>query len=194
MVARLTSLAAVSAAVLLTGVMAQAAPMISNADFQTGDLTGWGTAATTIAADVGTPGNYAGRSTSLSNWGSLGGRGVGSIVAPEAGVAYTFEFDAMAADLTKTGTINVSIANGGWGSPTVSANVDVVHSALADGLWHHYALSYTPDNTTQLKVDIHGRGNGADIYFDNFVLAPVPEPTSMALFGLGGLALLRRKR
>jgi hypothetical protein len=46
-----------------------------------------------------------------------------------------------------------------------------------------------------------GLGSGAeggdnDIWFDNFTAdaSPVPEPGSLALIGLGGLALLRRRR
>ena len=43
-------------------------------------------------------------------------------------------------------------------------------------------------------VSFAGSGNTHGSEFDNFNLAIVPEPTSLALVGLGGLCLLRRRR
>ena len=57
---------------LILGAAANAAPVVSNGDFQTGDFTGWGTpaAGTTIEADAGDAGvgDYAVHITS-GDWG-----------------------------------------------------------------------------------------------------------------------------
>jgi hypothetical protein len=45
------------------------------------------------------------------------------------------------------------------------------------------------DNFYRLGLIINGDGANAKVYFDNITLAPVPEPASLALFGLGGVAL-----
>ena len=48
--------------------------------------------------------------------------------------------------------------------------------------------------------DLGQRNYGSDMTTNNlnnekpFVITILPEPTTMALFGLGGLALLRRRR
>ncbi|XAM01392.1 PEP-CTERM sorting domain-containing protein [Phycisphaeraceae bacterium D3-23] len=52
--------------------------------------------------------------------------------------------------------------------------------------------------TVQVSVyaNVHNTGGGPDGYVDNvtFEINEVPEPGSLALLGLGGLALLRRRR
>jgi len=45
------------------------------------------------------------------------------------------------------------------------------------------------DNFFRVGLILNGDGANAKVYFDNITLAPVPEPTSLALFGLGGVAL-----
>jgi hypothetical protein len=66
------------------------------------------------------------------------------------------------------------------------------YPGLVDGTW----------NADELLFSFGARGNGlafssGDAYFDNFQIVSgrlVPEPTSMALIGLGGIALLARRR
>jgi len=45
------------------------------------------------------------------------------------------------------------------------------------------------DNFFRVGLILNGDGANAKVYFDNITLAPVPEPASLALFGLGGVAL-----
>jgi hypothetical protein len=68
-----------------------------------------------------------------------------------------------------------------------------------DGGWHSINLEYTPTPA----VDGHtiGIGFGAAgttglhyLYYDNAVVSVIPEPSSVALLGLGGLGMLLRRR
>lgn len=40
----------------------------------------------------------------------------------------------------------------------------------------------------------YGPGETSNAFYDNFVLAPVPEPAALSLLGLGALAMLRRRK
>jgi hypothetical protein len=49
--------------------------------------------------------------------------------------------------------------------------------------------------TQATDIRLFGSGSAGDLMgYDNFSVAPVPEPASMAVLGLGALALLRRRR
>jgi hypothetical protein len=52
-------------------------------------------------------------------------------------------------------------------------------------------LASNPTTITHVGL---GRESGTSASFDNFSLTAVPEPSAAALLGLGGLALLRRRR
>jgi hypothetical protein len=45
------------------------------------------------------------------------------------------------------------------------------------------------DTFYRLGLIVNGDGTNAKVYYDNITLAPVPEPASLVLFSLGGLAL-----
>lgn len=49
-------------------------------------------------------------------------------------------------------------------------------------------------NYTSLRLSSNTSGGVLDVTVDNFAITVVPEPASLALLGLGGLAMLRRNR
>ncbi len=79
----------------------------------------------------------------------------------------------------------------GWGNLTDNCVVDYsaqVAAVLAAMAGNPLAAVWN----VQLAIGENGAGAGSITYFDNARLTP--EPATMALLGLGGLALIRRKR
>jgi hypothetical protein len=66
-------------------------------------------------------------------------------------------------------------------------NVDYTafRNALGGGPYNWIEIIITTNN---------GGGAPPDFYFDNARLSGIPEPATIAMLGLGGLALIRRKR
>ena len=82
--------------------------------------------------------------------------------------------------LAEYNTANDGAAEGWSAAQTFAASFDA--SAWAGG---------TPGSALTLEV---GSADGRGLYIDNINLTLVPEPTTTALLGLGGLALILRRR
>jgi Carbohydrate binding domain len=89
-----------------------------------------------------------------------------------------------------------------WEWATGSAGADDV--LVDDGQWNSYTFEFTVaslgiGNSVRLMVEdfVGSGGVSGDVYFDNFVVATVPIPSSAALaligLGLGGVVSIRRQ-
>ena len=79
----------------------------------------------------------------------------------------------------------------GWGNLTDNCVVD--YRLKWQRYWQRWReIRLRLSGNVQLAIGENGAGAGSITYFDNARLTP--EPATMALLGLGGLALIRRKR
>jgi len=104
---------------------------------------------------------------------------------------------------TDDGSTGDMIANDFYGenllSPTVVFNPNPVNGAAADDGWEDWSYTFVTGASPAglgeaLRVEIVG--SGVQSTYDNISLTAVavPEPSTTALLGLGGLALILRRR
>lgn len=86
----------------------------------------------------------------------------------------------------------------GMGGLLSSAELDIDALNAADGQWRQFSVSgIAPAGTASVQArasfldGVLQTGNPQSAFVDDFVLTP--EPTSLALIGLGAVALLRRR-
>ena len=122
----------------------------------------------------------------------------------EESVSYLYDLDDGTATHNVTGS-QLATANeggvadhdsgGGWFVKTGSALPMVI--AVSSGVDSQFDFTQTGSSN---YYDAGGIGVGADLgYYSSFIrqttgVAPVPEPATLAAFGFGALALLRRRR
>ena len=128
----------------------------------------------------------------------------------EAGQSYRLSFDYLgianqySSSSDTGGYVGFSAGTPGshrwkWATGSVSGADDVL---IDDGSWHSYQFDFSTaelgiGNDLRLMIeDFSGSGgSGGDAFFDNFQIASVPGPGSIALLGIGGiLATTRRRR
>lgn len=63
-----------------------------------------------------------------------------------------------------------------------------------DAVLNYTALASDVGDTLQIRFIENNNNTARDVYVDNYSVVSVPEPSSTALLGLGGLALLLRRR
>ena len=108
-----------------------------------------------------------------------------------AGDAFTLEFDVAKGLLGGSGgagTLTASILVGG----TPIATGATFATTVAAGAWDHKTLTGTATSTGALSISFAPGTNSP--WLDNVTMTVVPEPASLGLLSLAGLAMLRRRR
>jgi hypothetical protein len=122
----------------------------------------------------------------------------GWVYTPNALVANSNDFAILQMSFFSGSPPN-NYASGTQEGPTIGVNIGTPAGGggvpLPQGVWTFESVSgVAPAGTNSMGayiLDINADSN-ADFYFDDMNLS-VPEPASLSLLGIGGLALLRRK-
>jgi hypothetical protein len=186
--------------------------LLVNGNFETGNLNGWGVfqnnpplTDVTIMNDNG-PSATGVWSADMHNLNQALGLTLKQSTAPGsvlgAGVKLNYSFDVKQMASANGGVFIVQIfdalANGGVLDTPLNAVLNL------NGNWQTFSGSWTTsnpltDNVTIQFIAATGAvvGSQEQVRVDNVVIAPVPEPATLAMAGLGGatmLMILRRRK
>ena len=171
----------------LSSIPLHAGSIVKNGDFETGDFTGWTT----------------------SNWSIISLGHTGNFSATNTGCTSFFEQCAIYQDLTtliyRTYTFSFWYMNPA-GFPVGSSYLQAFSTGESaafvdlgnqpqDGIWYQETVMVRTDSPTT-RIEFWAR-NAYPAFIDDvsFTLDPVPEPSTLALTGVGALLVARyRKR
>lgn len=212
-----------SVAALAIAGQAMAATVVTNGDFETGNLSNWtfsdvGGGAAPVIIQYGQNGQYPTGAhgepvPSAPNGGAFGlylssdtarPHSLSQLVNLVAGQTYSLSFDYY---VPQNGYNNANDATLGFTIDDTQAG-SIFRTGSADGVqpraWHTFSTIWTAvgDGDATLTLNFNGLGLAdgdfaADFVVDNIAMTAVPEPATWALmiggFGLAGMQLRRRK-
>jgi hypothetical protein len=121
-----------------------------------------------------------------------------TVGAADVGSTWTFEFDAKLGNLVSPSTAAAFIKTLDPGAGYALTNFVTADMTTIPTTWDTYSVSLAIDATLPGQIFQFGFLNvatnydGSGVFYDN--VSFTPEPTSLAVLALGGLALLKRRR
>ena len=188
--------------ILIMGLLAVAgvaSAQITNGGFETGDLTGWTTLASSPAPVVNNASAHSGTFSAF-----IGSAPGGETPGNSAIVSTNFTVGAGGGTLSfwqfRTTVDSISFD---WQDAYVtdtSNNIlaTIFHTCQTDTAWNQtsYSMSAFAGQTVRVEFLVHGdnAGDPTNMRIDDVTFTPVPEPASMAALAMGAIALIRRRR
>lgn len=165
------------------------AAFVTNGGFETGDLTGWSVSGqdyASVLSGASNSGLY-----SFVGYDNNGFATLSQSIATTAGASYDFSFFSFSTANTPVNILRYQIGSGPIVGVTLTTSyAQTATSFVASGPSTLISFYFETDPGTGVWfID--------DVIVDNEVLpSPVPEPASMAMWGIGALGMMfaRRKR
>ena len=190
--------------IVVVAMPAQAVNLVTNGNFNTGDTTGWWTYTGDPLNEniaVVNPGGYDG-SPALEMYNATNSYSatVGQTLAITAGMSFTESLVYADSEWGGSGITlwfyDVATPSGTWDSHVLDWNWNTIANNWefpGDGTWKSFTSPTitAPAGTLSVLFKLEQWGNST-IDYDNIVVTP--EPATMLLLGLGGLALARRRK
>ena len=197
----LLSIASVISVLALAGLPAHA-NLLSNGDFNTGDLTGWWTYAADPSQTVSIDNTYtydgspnAAMASASSTWRNALGQDF--TVLPNTTYSVSFAYSAAATPTWGSAALSITYYDSSWAYANgfVWAPLyDQSPAPNADGQWLTYSGTFTTTaNTANLDFEFDA-WNWTTFHVDNVDVELVPEPSTAALLSAAGLALVLFRR
>ena len=189
---------------LVAAMPAQAVNLVTNGNFNTGDTSGWWTYIgdpANEAISIVNPGGYD-STPALEMYNATGSFSatVGQTLAITAGMSFTESLVYADSQWGGSGITlwfyDVATPSGTWDEHVIGWNWNTIAdnwASAGDGTWKSFTspVITAPTGTQSVLFKLEQWGNST-IDYDNIVVTP--EPATMLLLGLGGLALARRRK
>lgn len=198
---QILTIGSIASIMAMATLSVNAANLLANGNFNTGDFSGWYTYAAdgTMANTINTTLTYDSTPNAQMVSGDLTYRdAIGQApVVIGANLPYTisFVYDASAVPTTAGGNFAISVTYYSDLAGSVYNGFEFPTGVLTtSGAWAPYSGNFTtPAGTQSLKLEFELYAP-VTVQLDNISLAPVPEPSSLMLLGGAGLSLLALRR